>query len=100
LASILIFLEFPCRSVVDDFLLNKCDRNIHYYHNCVYFLVVTMTTIGYGDMIVVTTAGRIFITLTIMYYMIWFPYEINKINTFLRKETTKKDKTYLRKDNA
>ena len=28
------------------------------YWNCVYFLMVTMSTVGYGDIVCVTAAGR------------------------------------------
>ncbi len=36
------------------------------YWDCVYFLIVTMSTVGYGDIHCTTTLGRTFIVLVIL----------------------------------
>ena len=37
-------------------------RNVHElgYWECVYFLMVTMSTVGYGDIVCTTSIGRVF----------------------------------------
>jgi len=89
LAAVIMFLEYPCKSVVSDFLVSKCNENFQYFHNCLYFIIITITTIGYGDIVPVTTQGRLFIACTVVICVIWLPLEITKISNLVQKNQSK-----------
>ena len=44
-----------------------------YYYNDVYFILVTMTTVGYGDINIESEIGRIFNILLILIVIIIIP---------------------------
>lgn len=61
-ASLMMFAEYPCAILEPE----HCDENFHYFHRTLYFIVVTLSTVGYGDMTPSTDLGLIFLTLIIL----------------------------------
>ena len=51
--------------------------------SAVYFSVVTLATVGYGDVLVVSNLGRFFVSCLICVSFIWLPYEINNLTQML-----------------
>lgn len=49
------------------------------FHNCFYFTVVTVSTVGYGDVKVMTGLGQLFISLLIIVCVIYIPMSTNKL---------------------
>lgn len=49
------------------------------FATAVYFSVVTIATVGYGDVVVVSSLGRFFVSCLICVAFIWLPYEINNL---------------------
>ena len=62
--------------------------------DCIYFTVVTLTTLGYGDVKPLTAWGRVFIVLLMMGVSVLIPNQITKLNELRKKEhANKKFKT-------
>lgn len=53
------------------------------FGSAVYFSVVTLATVGYGDVVVVSNLGRFFVSCLICVSFIWLPYEINSLTQML-----------------
>ncbi|ELP84612.1 hypothetical protein EIN_172370 [Entamoeba invadens IP1] len=61
------------------------DSPYHYFHNCFYYCVVTISTVGYGDMTPQTWYGRLFCALYILSFLIYFPLKLGQIFTALNE---------------
>ena len=54
--------------------------NPYTFHVSIYVMMVTLFTIGYGDFFPVTPGGRIFITLVILYVIVFkIPMQTNEL---------------------
>ena len=50
------------------------------YWDCLYFLMVTMSTVGYGDLSANTVLGKIFVVIFIMIFIVSIPTTIISIH--------------------
>lgn len=57
-ASLVMFFEFPCISFYG--YDGQCKPELQQFELCIYFIVVTLSTVGYGDLYCVTVPGRMF----------------------------------------
>lgn len=57
---------------------------IDLYITCLYFSVITMNTVGYGDIIPVTSSERIYVLIMIIISCGVFGYSINTIGDIIR----------------
>mmetsp|Transcript_20967 Transcript_20967/g.72209 ORF Transcript_20967/g.72209 Transcript_20967/m.72209 type:complete len:697 (+) Transcript_20967:169-2259(+) len=77
LATVIGALEYPCavNAVRNDnaYQLERCNVGFKRFDICVYFMVVTLSTVGYGDLYPATQAGRIFMLLVIVGIVALFP---------------------------
>ena len=53
------------------------------FGKALYFSIVTMATVGYGDVSAVSALGRFFSCCLICVSFIWVPYELNKLTQML-----------------
>lgn len=60
--SMIMFAEFPCMLLEPE----HCNENFHYFHRTLYFIVVTLSTVGYGDMSPCTDFGVVVLTLIVV----------------------------------
>jgi len=58
------------------------------FHDSIYFTVITVATVGYGDIAPISTAGRILVMVLIIMILIIIPMQTNKILDILGKQST------------
>jgi len=63
-------------------------------HDTYYFLVVTMSTLGYGDISMKSFYGRILIILFILYEIYYVPTQTNKVLGILSKSSVYETRSY------
>ncbi|KAJ6251706.1 calcium-activated potassium channel alpha chain [Anaeramoeba flamelloides] len=49
------------------------------FHDAIYFLVITISTVGYGDISPQTTYGRIFMIVVVLTFLIVMPIQVNDL---------------------
>ncbi len=79
-AALIFAAEKPCEAVLDD-LLNKrglCDPAFNSFASTVYFIFVTVSTVGYGDMSPKTPLGQVLIVLVIIFAISYLPSAISE----------------------
>lgn len=59
--------------------LNKCKVSILYYHSTVYFIVVTLATVGYGDIYPISEVGRACVVAFIILALVLLPEQTNEL---------------------
>lgn len=69
-------IEFPC----DDDENDECNAYFKSYVHCLYFIVVTFSTVGYGDMYPATREGRLLIVLIVLFILAYLPGLLNDLN--------------------
>ena len=79
-AAMMFVAEKPC-SVLND----TCDDGFHNFGNVVYFIFVTLSTVGYGDMSPKTTMGKSVIIFVIMAGISYLPSIISDILEMFRQ---------------
>uniref|UniRef100_A0A7S3D5A0 RCK N-terminal domain-containing protein n=1 Tax=Palpitomonas bilix TaxID=652834 RepID=A0A7S3D5A0_9EUKA len=71
-------------------MLNQCwDGNREYgqqfkFHDALYFTVVTLTTVGYGDIAPLTAVGRMLVIIVITVGLVWLPSELGKLSSLMK----------------
>ena len=63
--TLLLFFVMQVENSDDPFSGHRNTQNLTYW-DCVYFTLVTMSTVGYGDIACKTTIGRIFMVFFIL----------------------------------
>lgn len=75
--ALMCAVEYPCAPLAirrnDMTQLNDCNDWFKRYDQCLYFLVITLATIGYGDMYPATIQGRIVMILLLLFVLAMFP---------------------------
>ena len=49
------------------------------YHECLYFVVVTLFTVGYGDLMPETNFGMFIVLFIIIFTIVLIPYQTNEL---------------------
>lgn len=78
---IILVLAVVCIIYISACLINMAEGIP--FGSAVYFSVVTLATVGYGDVVVVSNLGRLFVSCLICVSFIWLPYEINNLTQML-----------------
>jgi len=79
-AAIMFVAEKPCKA-----LQQECDTGFHSFGNTLYFIFVTLSTVGYGDMSPKTTMGKICIVFIIMASISYLPNLLSDVLELCRK---------------
>lgn len=85
-AALVLALEFPCAAVAPADLVAGCTTQLQRFHIAVYFLVVSLSTVGYGDVNAATDLGRCLMTAIIIVALIEVPRQIQAMNDVNREE--------------
>lgn len=83
-AALILAVEFPCIDLADD--PEKCTAGLQKFHMCIYFIVVTFSTVGYGDLACATTLGRMAVTFSIILAILQIPQELDEWNKVKQRE--------------
>lgn len=77
LAAVICAIEYPCEPnalrLELHLQLDNCNRWFRRYDMCIYFLFVTLATIGYGDLYPATLPGRILMMMVLLFILAIFP---------------------------
>ena len=57
----------------DDLQLADCNARFRHYQDCVYFLIVTFSTVGYGDMYPATRLGKGVVVFVLLFVLCFLP---------------------------
>tara|TARA_B110001450_G_C17658344_1_gene496198 strand:+ start:676 stop:1866 length:1191 start_codon:yes stop_codon:yes gene_type:complete len=79
-AAIMFVAEKPCLAIQEN-----CDSGFDNFGNTVYFIFVTLSTVGYGDMSPKTVMGKVAIVFIIMGSISYLPNIISEILEMCRK---------------
>lgn len=79
-AALMFVAEKPCQAIQDD-----CDSGFEDFGNTLYFIFVTLSTVGFGDMSPKTDMGKVAIAFIIMSSISYLPNVISEILELCRK---------------
>ncbi|KAJ3437101.1 calcium-activated potassium channel alpha chain [Anaeramoeba flamelloides] len=78
LTGAIIIFTIETMNATDEQLLQ-----IKTLHDALYFFVITLSTVGYGDMVPKTTLGRLFILFTVLIFILVLPVQLNELLSLL-----------------
>lgn len=78
-AALILAIEFPCMSLIQS--NEHCSTALQSFHLAVYFVVVTLATVGYGDIYAATDLGRMFMVVVIIGALVQVPAELANFAT-------------------
>jgi hypothetical protein len=77
---LLIYITAGIIQVTENFLREKVDEADELsFHQCLYFVVVTLSTVGYGDITPMTPIGRVLVMLVILITIVLIPRQTNEL---------------------
>jgi hypothetical protein len=77
-ASIILIVEYPCEAYTNPIITN-CQPQLQGFGTAIYFLIVTMSTVGYGDLYAATPVGRLIMIFIIVFALASVPVQVNKM---------------------
>lgn len=91
-----IGIGFIASILISGILIHSIDPNISRLEDGLWWALVTMTTLGYGDVVPVSTEGRIFGAVVVLLGAVFFSMFTANMAAFLVGEDAKKDEEILR----
>ena len=74
-AALVLAVEFPCKYVASN--PEQCTGVLQRFHLCVYFVVISISTVGYGDVVCVTDLGRMLMIFVVIGALVQVPAELD-----------------------
>ena len=74
-AALVLAVEFPCLYVAAQ--PARCTGELQRFHICVYFVVISISTVGYGDVVCVTDLGRMLMIFIVIGALVQVPAELD-----------------------
>lgn len=87
--SLIMFAEFPCSKLEP----LKCNENFRIFHRSLYFIIVTLATVGYGDMVPCTDLGVICLFFIVLIGAACVPLAVQQFLNLYRDETMEESKS-------
>ena len=79
-----IYMSAGIFMIIENFHPEDLTRGTYYFNTSIYFIMVTFSTIGYGDYFPVSDEGRIFMVCVILYVMvIKFSENVNELGRLM-----------------
>jgi hypothetical protein len=85
-AALVLAVEFPCEAFA------PCSLELQHFHLCIYFVVISISTVGYGDIVCVTDIGRILMIFVVIGALVRVPKEMAEYNRVERVVRRSKEK--------
>ena len=76
-AALVLAVEFPCLELAPSTLQHSCNDQLQRFHICVYFVVISISTVGYGDVVCVTDVGRMLMIFVVIGALLQVPAELD-----------------------
>ena len=76
-AALVLAVEFPCLELAPTALQHSCNDQLQRFHTCVYFVVISISTVGYGDVVCVTDVGRMLMIFVVIGALLQVPAELD-----------------------
>ena len=76
-AALVLAVEFPCLELAPSSLQHSCNDQLQRFHICVYFVVISISTVGYGDVVCVTDVGRMLMIFVVIGALLQVPAELD-----------------------
>lgn len=81
---LLAYISAGMYSVVEDRQRQISASNYLQFHDSVYFVIVTLATVGYGDEVPQLEFGRVLVLFIIMFTIVLIPAQINELQRLMR----------------
>lgn len=75
-------MEFPCDVIQDP---STCNESFQVFYLCIYYIVCTFSTVGYGDMYPATDLGRMVVAALIIFMLVQVPIQINALSSYFEE---------------
>ena len=76
-AALVLAVEFPCLQLAPTSQQRLCNEQLQRFHICVYFVVISISTVGYGDVVCVTDVGRMLMIFVVIGALLQVPAELD-----------------------
>jgi hypothetical protein len=81
-------------TITDDYVATSCKDPAHEdpccqsmpFYTLIYFIIVTITTVGYGDFSPKSTIGRVFVMLMIILTFALFPIQVGQLGELMKRQ--------------